>query len=86
LLTPSLSVHDTTEGIGSLLGPGENKAAKAKAEREKSSEADVIQFGGCRDDQTSADAHINGKERLEMSNLWLEFSNPATMFCVPYRK
>lgn len=50
------------EGIGQLMGPsGNNKAARAKAEREKASMADVVQFGGCRDDQTSADAHIGGE-------------------------
>ena len=40
---------------------GGNSKAKEKSIKTRSTEADVIQFSGCRDSQTSADAHINGE-------------------------
>jgi hypothetical protein len=43
-----------------LMGPKNDEAARRRTEQNNQSEADVIQFGGCRDDQTSADAHIDG--------------------------
>ena len=43
-----------------FMGPKNNEAARRRTEQNNQSEADVIQFGGCRDDQTSADAHIHG--------------------------
>lgn len=50
------------EGIGGLLfGNKTNEAARQRTEQQNQSLADVIQIGGCRDDQTSADAHINGE-------------------------
>lgn len=50
------------EAVGSLLmGPKNNEAARRRTEENNQSEADVLQFGGCRDDQTSADAHIGGQ-------------------------
>ena len=42
------------------MGPKNNEAARRRTEQNNQNEADVIQFGGCRDDQTSADAHIDG--------------------------
>jgi hypothetical protein len=57
------------DGVGSLLfGNKTNEAARKRTEMENQSPADVIQIGGCRDDQTSADARINGG-RLA----WLHF-------------
>lgn len=49
------------DGVGSLLfGNKTNEAARRRTEQENQSAADVIQIGGCRDDQTSADARIDG--------------------------
>ncbi len=46
------------------LKGGSNKAQASKAqqltEQTRTAVADVIQFSGCRDEQTSADANING--------------------------
>jgi len=48
--------------------PGEtNEAAKEKQIKIRSSVADVIQFSGCRDEQTSADANIGGEASGAMS-------------------
>eukprot|EP00624_Nannochloropsis_granulata_P000858 evm.model.NODE_13689_length_6873_cov_39.097919.1 len=44
-----------------FMGPKNDEAARRRTEQNNQSEADVIQFGGCRDDQTSADAHIDGQ-------------------------
>jgi hypothetical protein len=46
---------------------GGNSAAKEKAIKTRTTEADVIQFSGCKDSQTSADAHINGQATGAMS-------------------
>lgn len=43
------------------MTPGGNEEARKKAEKEKTTDADVIQFSGCRDDQTSADTKVDGK-------------------------
>lgn len=49
------------DGVGSLLfGNKTNEAARKRTEQENQSAADVVQIGGCRDDQTSADARIDG--------------------------
>lgn len=49
------------EGVGNLLfGNKTNEEARRRTEQENQSAADVVQIGGCRDDQTSADARING--------------------------
>jgi hypothetical protein len=49
------------EAVKHLLTPGGDESARQKAEKEKTCAADVIQISGCRDDQTSADAKIDGK-------------------------
>lgn len=50
------------EGVGNLIfGNKTNEEARRRTEMENQSPADVIQIGGCRDDQTSADARINGQ-------------------------
>jgi hypothetical protein len=38
-----------------------NSAARQKTLETRSTEADVISFSGCKDDQTSADASIDGQ-------------------------
>ena len=47
---------------------GGNSKAKEKSIKTRSTDADVIQFSGCRDSQTSADAHINGEATGAMSH------------------
>jgi hypothetical protein len=50
------------EAVKHMLTPGGNEEARKKAEKERTNtDADVIQFSGCRDDQTSADAKIDGE-------------------------
>ena len=49
-----------------------NSAAKEKTIKTRSTEADVIQFSGCRDSQTSADAQINGEATGAMSYALIE--------------
>ena len=44
-----------------MQGPSAHTADPAKAVQIKTTLADVIQFSGCRDDQTSADAKINNE-------------------------
>jgi hypothetical protein len=69
LLLPSLSPslpsslpRHGMEAVKHMLSAGGNEEARKKAEKEKTNtDADVIQFSGCRDDQTSADAKINGR-------------------------
>lgn len=48
-------------------GKGGDSAAKEKTIQTRSTEADVIQFSGCRDSQTSADAQIGGEATGAMS-------------------
>jgi hypothetical protein len=55
------------EGVGLLMNKG-NALAQKKAEETKSSMADVIQFSGCKDSQTSADANIGGQSTGAMSH------------------
>lgn len=54
------AMKDLMAGAKMLFSGGSNKEAQAHAERTRTSEADVILFSGCRDDQTSADAFIDG--------------------------
>ncbi len=50
------------EAIKHMLSGGGNEEARKKAEKEKTNTAaDVIQFSGCRDNQTSADVNKDGK-------------------------
>ncbi|KAF9969353.1 Ca(2+)-dependent cysteine protease [Actinomortierella ambigua] len=51
------SVMNSLGGIGKKLS---NPNSKQKQIREKSSPADVVMFSGCKDTQTSADAHEQG--------------------------
>ena len=54
------------EAVKHMLSAGGNEEARKKAEKEPTNTAaDVIQFSGCRDDQTSADAKIDGEEGRE---------------------
>jgi len=58
-----------TEGVKKLMkgDKGGNSDAKKKTEETRTTEADVIQFSGCRDSQTSADAQIGGQATGAMS-------------------
>jgi hypothetical protein len=51
----------------SLLGAKNDKNAIEKSKREKTSPAHVVQFSGCMDSQTSADAVIDGQATGAMS-------------------
>lgn len=65
------AVASVTAGMKLLMsgGKGEgNSAAKEKTIKTRSTEADVIQFSGCRDSQTSADAQIGGQATGAMSH------------------
>ena len=60
----------TISGMKLLMsGKGKegNSAAREKTIKTRSTEADVIQFSGCKDSQTSADAHIGGEATGAMS-------------------
>lgn len=46
---------------------GGNSTARDKSIKTRTTEADVIQFSGCKDSQTSADAQINGQATGAMS-------------------
>lgn len=60
-IAPSPHDHTLDETqVKHLLTPGGNEEARKKAEKEKTTDADVIQFSGCRDDQTSADTKVDG--------------------------
>lgn len=63
------AVSNITKGMKMLMqgDKGGNSAAREKAVQTRSTEADVIQFSGCKDHQTSADAHIDGKATGAMS-------------------
>lgn len=68
------AMNDITQGVKMLLnggsGKGKNKnrtAARQKTIETRSTEADVISFSGCRDNQTSADATIGGEATGAMS-------------------
>ena len=63
------AVGSITQGMKLLLsGNSEgNSEAREKTIKTRSTEADVIQFSGCRDSQTSADANIDGQATGAMS-------------------
>ncbi len=67
------AISSVTQGMKQLMssssssGSGKNSAAREKTIKTRSTEADVIQFSGCRDSQTSADAHIGGEATGAMS-------------------
>lgn len=65
------AISSITKGMKQLMssssGGGGNSAAREKAMKTRSTEADVIQFSGCRDSQTSADANIGGEATGAMS-------------------
>ncbi len=68
------------EAVGNMfMGPKTNEEARRRTEMYNQSEADVLQFGGCRDDQTSADARINGQASGAMVRL-ISFVHPSTPF------
>jgi len=54
------------EGFSFLIKPQESQASQEQIEKRKTA-ADVIQWGGCKDAQTSADAKIDGKPTGAMS-------------------
>jgi metacaspase-1 len=55
------------EGVKAVMAPQGNDEAQKKSRAEKTTEGDIIQFSGCRDDQTSADATIEGRPTGAMS-------------------
>ena len=65
------AISSVTKGMKQLMSSpsssGKNSAAREKTIKTRSTEADVIQFSGCRDSQTSADAHIGGEATGAMS-------------------
>mmetsp|Transcript_16322 Transcript_16322/g.39051 ORF Transcript_16322/g.39051 Transcript_16322/m.39051 type:complete len:346 (-) Transcript_16322:138-1175(-) len=63
------AVGSIAQGMKLLLsGNSEgNSEAREKTIKTRSTEADVIQFSGCRDSQTSADANIDGQATGAMS-------------------
>jgi len=69
-----MSVRD---GVQLLLKPPANKEASAKAEAMRVVVGDVVQFSGCRDDQTSADASIAGAATGAMSYALMEAMNKS---------
>ncbi|KAI8056165.1 caspase domain-containing protein [Syncephalis plumigaleata] len=62
------TIAQLMEGYRLLKKPGENSEAQKRTEKMRRSDADVIQFSGCRDDQTSADAHIDNQATGAMSH------------------
>jgi len=64
------AVSSITQGMKLLMSSGNkgNSSAKEKTIKTRSTEADVIQFSGCRDSQTSADATIKGEATGAMSH------------------
>ena len=48
-------------------GKSGDSAAREKTKQTRTTEADVIQFSGCKDEQTSADAMIGGQATGAMS-------------------
>jgi hypothetical protein len=69
-----MSVRD---GVQLLLKPPVQKEASVKAEKMRTVNADVVQFSGCRDDQTSADASIAGSATGAMSYALMEALNKS---------
>ena len=68
------AMTSVTKGMKLLMSGNKdgNSAAKEKTIKTRSTEADVIQFSGCRDSQTSADAQINGEATGAMSYALIE--------------
>jgi len=66
-----LSIFDGSIDFGQLFGgkaaAQNNQAANQNAVNKRRHDADVIQFSGCRDNQTSADAKINNEATGAMS-------------------
>ena len=63
---PLLAAMEAKNAISALTSkPNQNAIEKSK--REKTSPAHVIQFSGCKDNQTSADAMIGGQATGAMS-------------------
>ena len=62
-------ISGVTDGIKLLMkgDKGGNSKARKKTEKTRSTDADVIMFSGCKDSQTSADAHIDGEATGAMS-------------------
>lgn len=60
------AIFGAIEGIKGFLSGGRKSQAQLNTEK-KNVVADVIQFAGCRDDQTSADAVIGSKPTGAMS-------------------
>lgn len=54
------------------------EAARQKMLQEKGTEADVVQLSGCRDEQTSADAYIDGSHKGAMSFAFMKTLNENT--------
>ena len=64
------AITSVTKGMKLLMSDKSkegNSAAREKTIKTRSTEADVIQFSGCKDSQTSADAHIGGEATGAMS-------------------
>lgn len=55
------------EGLKMMMSGGGDSGAQAKAEATRTTDADVIMFSGCQDNQTSADASIGGEATGAMS-------------------
>lgn len=67
-----MSVRD---GVQLLLLPPQKNQNQAKVEQMRVVRADVVQFSGCRDDQTSADANISGSATGAMSYALMDALN-----------
>lgn len=76
------SVSDMLSGNSSGPSPEEIKELREKMIAEKGTEAYVVQLAGCRDEQTSADAHIEGSHQGAMSYAFMETmkSNPSLTY------
>jgi hypothetical protein len=73
LLTKNpMAAFSAGKEIFNILSHKDNPQAQEKAMREKSSPAHVIQFSGCLDNQTSADATIGGQPTGAMSWAFLQ--------------
>lgn len=76
--------RNAVAALGHLLGGGGGaQGSTQKAQEEKKAEADVVQFAGCRDDQTSADATIGGAATGAMSYAFIEVlkQNSQPTYC-----
>jgi len=67
-----LAMESLTQGMKMVLSSGKSgggdSSARAKAIQTRATVADVVQFSGCRDSQTSADASIDGQATGAMSH------------------